>query len=124
MTMLQRVRVLELLSGLAPGERFHHGDCLGADKEAHDTARSCRLFIEAHPSTLVGLRAFTDADVIHPEKPPLDRNRDIVDAVELLVAAPCGPEMQRSGTWSTVRYARKQRRRVIVFWPDGKETRE
>lgn len=96
MTTLQRVRVLELLSRLAPGERFHHGDCIGADKEAHDTARSCGLLIEAHPSTLDEFRAFTDADVVHQAKPPLDRNRDIVDAVELLVAAPRGPGTART----------------------------
>ena len=52
----------------------------------------------------------------HP-KPYLDRNRDIVDACEVLLATPDGPERLRSGTWSTVRYARKIGKPVEVRLP-------
>jgi len=39
--------------------------------------------------------------------PYLSRNRAIVDETEMLIATPAEfTEQQRSGTWSTVRYAR------------------
>ncbi len=45
----------------------------------------------------------------------LDRNRDIVAAVSILIAAPeTDIEEQRSGTWATVRYARKKGIPVVI----------
>ena len=50
----------------------------------------------------------------------LDRNHDIVDAADVLIAAPSGTtEKRRSGTWATVRYARKLGRTICVVLPDG-----
>jgi predicted Rossmann fold nucleotide-binding protein DprA/Smf involved in DNA uptake len=58
--------------------------------------------------------------VVHTPKAPLDRNRDIVDAAAVLIAAPKEmTETLRSGTWATVRYARKQGKQVWIVWPDG-----
>lgn len=52
--------------------------------------------------------------------PYLWRNHQIVDATSALIAAPFGFEEElRSGTWATVRYARKLGRPVRFFWPDG-----
>lgn len=106
---------------------FHHGCCVGADGSLAEIAHARRepgmgYLIHAHPSDIPALTdeaALASADVTHPVRPPLDRNRDIVDACDLLLACPDGPERQRSGTWATVRYARKKRKRVVVFWPDG-----
>lgn len=111
-------------------DEFHHGACVGADYEASVVFFQLRQNrpsqeIHAHPSNL---RAMThrfsvdSADVRHPPKPPLNRNRDIVDCCDILLACPKGPEEQRSGTWATIRYARKQRKRVVIFWPDGSIT--
>lgn len=61
--------------------------------------------------------------VLEP-KPYLVRNKDIVNASEGMLAAPRGPEELRSGTWSTIRYARKCRKKVLIMWPDGSETWE
>jgi hypothetical protein len=89
---------------------FHHGDCVGADAEAHDIVREFFPVakIETHPCNITSKRAFKKADVVHLVKPPLDRNKDIVDATDLLIGAPKeDTEVLRSGTWSTIRYARK-----------------
>jgi hypothetical protein len=109
-------------------DEFHHGECSGADEQAvWEATRYSAVRVVAHPChyaamrgrTIVGLSAET-----HPAKPPLARNRDIVDACDVLLACPDGPERLRSGTWSTVRFARRQGVRVVIFWPDGTTTEE
>jgi hypothetical protein len=56
-----------------------------------------------------------------PEREYIARNHDIVDASAVLVATPRDwYEEQRSGTWATIRYARAQRKAVIIVWPDGR----
>jgi hypothetical protein len=62
---------------------------------------------------------FRQADEIAEDKDFLERNRDIVDRVEILIAAPEGPEVQRSGTWSTVRYARGKVIPIYLLRPKG-----
>jgi hypothetical protein len=58
--------------------------------------------------------------MMRPERPYLDRNKDIVRETASLIAAPAEPEEQlRSGTWSTVRFARKQGKPVFLILPDG-----
>lgn len=111
-----------VLSGLlsSPADQFHHGDCIGADATAHDLARSVsHARIWGHPPNKSVIRAYKQCDWLAPERPYLDRNKDIVHATERLVACPDGPERQRSGTWSTIRYARRQGRPVTIVWPDG-----
>lgn len=87
---------------------LHHGDCLGADQQVHNLALSCAVQPEKiiiHPPTDPRLRAFCSGKVL-PEKPYLHRNHDIVEACEMLLAAPhTEVEIQRSGTWATIRYA-------------------
>lgn len=103
---------------------FHHGDCVGADAQAHAVVRSLngrvRPNIVVHPPTDDRLRAKCDGDLIRTPHDHLTRNKDIVDGTDLLIAAPeTAEEVQRSGTWSTVRYARKTGKRVVVINPDG-----
>ena len=48
----------------------------------------------------------------------LKRNCDIVLAgVELIACPHQMSEVLRSGTWSTVRFARKIKKRVVMVWP-------
>lgn len=49
-----------------------------------------------------------------PAKPYLERNKDIAnEGIDGLIAAPSGwVEELRSGTWATVRYARKLKRTI------------
>jgi hypothetical protein len=97
---------------------FHHGDCVGADAEAHDIATQRCVRVVIHPPTEDRLRAFcdvTNGQVLKP-RPYIDRNHDIVDSCDVLVAAPrTDTELVRSGTWATIRYARKQGKLVSIL---------
>ena len=105
---------------------FHHGCCIGADDEAVQAVLSLATIggkIVAHPPlnrSKMSESAIQFSTEVLPAKDYLVRNRDIVDACEVLLACPKGEEEQRSGTWSTVRYARKQGKPVVVLWPDGR----
>lgn len=111
-----------ILSGF-PGAEFEHGDCQGSDAAAHVIAQNRRHRIHLRAAVGTKFRAFSKlspTDVLHPPKPPLARNHDIVDATTILIATPAEmTEQLRSGTWSTVRYARKRGKRVIIVFPDG-----
>jgi len=105
------------------GGEVHHGDCVGADDQVGSfAAKLSGVTVTLHPPTNPSKRAFCAADEVREAKPYLDRNRDIVDETELLVAFPKGPEEKRSGTWATVRYARKLDRQIMYVWPDGTVT--
>lgn len=124
MTAAQKRTVLNMLEEMKPDEA-HQGCCVGADEDFAMLIAWCGddCRTEGHPSTLTGMtsrRAVGLCDVVHPALPPLDRNHNIVDATELLIAAPKEEkEQQRSGTWATVRYARKKGKPVRVVLPDG-----
>jgi hypothetical protein len=113
---------------------FHHGDCIGADAQAatilndlrnsHYSTRT-RVRIVCHPGfppnhpEETKFRAFTDFnDEVRDLKPFIARDHDIVDETEEMVATPVTEDEEvRSGTWTTVRYARKQNRKVTVLNP-------
>lgn len=117
MTYFQKQQVELLLLGIE-GE-FHHGDCIGADAEAHDIAEKYLKCI-IHPPINNDKRAFKKANIILEPKEYLDRNKDIVKACERLIATPEEYQEQlRSGTWSTVRYARKMKKLIAIIFPNG-----
>ena len=122
MSDVQRERVDEFLRTERP-LTVHHGDCIGADSQFHDSVLllPTTTWIETHPCTLTKLRAYRKADVVHPVRIPKDRNKDIVRACDLVIAAPKLPpaESPRSGTWQTVRLALSFKKPVTVIWPDG-----
>jgi len=121
MTDQQKEAVRSLLEQL-PTEptELHHGDCVGADAEAHAIARQIGLTIIGHPPTNPKSRAFCDFDEKREKADYLIRNRYIVDETEVLIACPSTrSNMLRSGTWSTVRYAFYLRKPVIFVYPDG-----
>lgn len=100
---------------------LHHGDAIGADADAHEIAAAQGVEIHVHPGPDVTQRSFCHGGVVHPPKAFMDRNRDIVNASDRLVAAPATPEHETkgSGTWRTVRYARSLGRSITIIWPDG-----
>ncbi len=106
-------------------EEFHHGLCVGADEQAAlhvDITGEDRPQIVGYPCTtsrLTSWKAREICDEVKPARKPLDRNHDIVDATDQLLACVAGAEVVRSGTWATVRYARKVKKRVTIIWPDG-----
>ena len=94
------------------GVILHHGDAVGADAEAHDIAVELDCGIVIHPPDDVRQRAFKIAALNRAPRPYLDRNKVIVRETSFLIAAPAMEiEQLRSGTWSTVRYARR------LGWP-------
>lgn len=127
----QERRLLELLLAFHDDgcTEFHHGDCEGADEKAHDIALRIGYRIHIHPPSDPKARAFCHKKpaaphqyVMYPPAPYLVRNRSIVNHSEIMVATPSGPEVMRSGTWATVRYARQQSKYLYVIYPNSVET--
>lgn len=93
-----------------------HGDCIGADTDFHNICKMHDdIIINIYPPTDSKLRAFNIGDNIMAEQPYLIRNKDIVDNSDILIACPKDKNkpQQRSGTWSTIRYAQKNK--LIVY---------
>lgn len=117
--VLQEQALERLLSSVSVLQ-FHHGDCVGADSQADGIAESLGLARHVHPPDNTSKRAFCKGDIQYAEKPYLDRNKDIVNACDLLIAMPFErDEQRRSGTWSTVRYARRLKKPVKLIMPNG-----
>lgn len=133
MTKRQRREVYKLFKelhddpdpfGLNHKNVLHHGDCVGADDEAHTVSEELPepmwYWHHGHPPVEVAKRAWRVFAFEEEPKPYLERNRDIVMACEVLIATPkTADEELRSGTWATVRYARKASKPVIIVNPDG-----
>lgn len=104
--------------GMAP--RLHHGDCVGFDKQAANLARAGGFLIVGHPPTNPRLRARFPSDWEEEPLPFLERDQAIVDASDLLIAATKEDhETIRSGTWATIRMARKAGLTHIIIYPSG-----
>lgn len=121
MTTRQLLTVQRLLAAFSEPVEFHHGDCIGADAEAHECARVLKLRIVLHPPQEEKARAFsTWADEIRCPAAYMVRNQRIVDETEQLIAAPFHEkEILRSGTWATIRRARRAKKPVLIVLPNG-----
>lgn len=127
MTEPQELVFRRLLPRAAPGEEFHHGDCVGSDAQAHQIALEHGFLLVIHPPDDPSRRAFCQVRYkVHDPKPFMRRNEDIVVEASELWATPHRPEaaLPRSGTWATVRRARKKGIHITIIWPDGSVTRE
>lgn len=99
---------------------FHHGLCIGADAEAHDVAVEAEVWVVGHPPSDPKGRVYRKCEELLPEKDYLRRNKDIVDATEVLIATPYeSANVLRSGPWSTVRYALKKNKPTYIILPNG-----
>lgn len=100
----------------------HHGECIGADTDFHLACLFLRIPIIGHPPINTSKKAFLTGFLFEWEpKEYLDRNKNIVCcSKDLLIACPGEfKEQLRSGTWSTVRFARKTRVPRYIIFPDG-----
>lgn len=121
-------RVLTLL----PITRFVHGAEAHSDTFAHYIVRAAHgqdIPIELHPSNLRGTRSNllggeNPCNFIFPELPPLERNEIIVGRIHGLIASPKFRVEDSSGTWSTIRYARKISCPVYIIEPSGEFVRD
>jgi len=122
MTIEQRVAVCELLEEvLAKHQVLHEGDCVGADVQCCMIAKSLGFRIICHPPLDSSKRAFFPADETWARREYMERNQDIAkEARHFLIATPStDKEELRSGTWSTIRRARRFQRKIIIVLPDG-----
>jgi hypothetical protein len=132
MTRLQKEALVVVLVEEEEKEfigEFHHGDCIGADEEAHkivggkggdQLVGQFLVKIVVHPPSNPTKRAYCVGTEMKDHRPYLVRNRDIVDQTDMLIAAPQSEKEEvRSGTWYTVRYARKKKKRVVLILPNG-----
>lgn len=121
----QTKRLRQALTYLKPRE-FRHGGCVGADTEASHMANDLgRCFVIRHTPTDTRKQGASYYDVEEPPEAFLVRNRAIVAQSDVLIACPAtSTEQQRSGTWATVRYARKAGKVIYIIRPDGKVERE
>jgi hypothetical protein len=104
---------------------LHHGDCIGADAQAHDLARILGMRVELHPPDDGRKRAWCamhEDEWVYPARYYLDRNADIVNSARILLACPSEEtgESLRSGTWATVRAARRRGKHIAVIRPSGR----
>lgn len=98
-------------------DEFHHGMCVGADEQVAKIAKGLGYRVVGHPGlaqdpgNLLYRSEWDGNDEVREAKPFIERDHDIVDETEAMLATPLTWEEQtRSGTWTTVRYARKQGR--------------
>jgi hypothetical protein len=129
MTEAQRKAVgLWLMEHETGIRQLHHGACMGADVDFHNVCIDMEMIqlIHVHPSDdrftnrLRQLKQIERVAMIWPEEAPLQRDLTMVQYSDVLLATPLqDDEIVRSGTWATVRRARKLRKTVHVFRRDG-----
>jgi hypothetical protein len=124
MTEQQRQQVTNLLVWLGGKTEFWHGRCVGADEEAAIIADDLGYTTRAFPGPDPAKRHAFISDWTQPPMPYLERNHVIVDGCGLIIATPNGDEKLRSGTWATIRYARKQGKTLFIVAPNGQITNE
>lgn len=109
---------------------FHHGDCCGSDAESHRliTKLYKHTKVIIHPPEDPKYRAYClhKLGILLDPKPYLERDRDIAQACDTLLATPKSATEDRSGTWSTIRYKREMTQEknwivpsVIIILPEG-----
>jgi len=133
MTNAQTLEIHMLLGDLQTyirSQRAHHGLCVGSDAQFHQMAKAMGYLVIGHPGVnREGQPAKRATDLVcdstHPELFYLERNVNIVIESAVLLATPrTMVEEIRSGTWQTIRSARRQKRPRIIVYPDGTSAAE
>lgn len=108
-------------------ETFHFGVCVGSDIAAAQVARNMGWRVHGWPPINQKFRAPLDRrGVNHAPMGYAQRNLMIVQHADTMLACPAGPEeaWPRSGTWQTVRIARRLAVPTLIIWPDGSTTHD
>ena len=115
--------LLNKLETLYDITELHHGDCVGADTDMHDIMVSSGrdVKIKIHPPLNDTQRAYCKGDTYFKKKEFLERDRYIVEKSNVMIATPSSKtEIKRgSGTWYTIRYAKKQKVKLYIVYPSG-----
>ncbi len=126
MTEAQKTMLKKILEAVRP-KSVVHGDCIGSDATFHEIVCGLtpRIYIITYPADIKEKRANCQADEVMPEQPPLKRNKNIVNSSDRLIATPKEDhEVLRSGTWSTIRFARRMRKPLLIINPNGSARRD
>jgi hypothetical protein len=122
LSVVQRKSLVRLIDTIR-GEvtETHHGDCVGADAEFHDICLVREMFIVIHPPINPKWNAYCAGyDDIREHKTYHDRDQDIVNETDLLIACPkTFTPIEHSGTWYTAGYARAVDKPIWFVYPDG-----
>ena len=103
---------------------LHHGDCIGMDQIAHNLACELGYGFEIHPPINNKYRAYCAEGItldeehkVHPQQEYIRRNHAIVVACSILIAVPAKSKVEeiRSGTWSTIRFARLNKKECMII---------
>lgn len=123
LSIKQHEELINLIKKIKPIEA-HHGLCIGSDAEFHDIIRKYfpNYKIIGHPPLNKNAYVYKECDEYRKAKEYLIRNHDIVDESDILIACPFeNKEILRSGTWATIRYARKLNKEIIIIDRNEKE---
>lgn len=117
----RQLQIVELLLCNFNVSDGYHGGCIGADEQFHKLCNEKLIPPTIYPSNIS--QTYGDCpNYYHRHQPmkPLERNRRIVSESNIIIATPReDKEVLRSGTWSTIRYARKARKHIIIVYPNG-----
>jgi len=105
-------------------KEFHHGCCIGADEQAHNMVVELypKITMHLHPGNIESKKAICEHSkkVLYLPIDNLARNKEIVNAVNVLIAAPAqNYEITRSGTWATIRDALRDKKQVLIIDTNG-----
>ena len=124
MTAVQKAALAGCVAVLP--ERAIHGGAVGADEEfdAFLIGAGMKSWdIDVYPADLGRWQKWSDVGrATYAVDASLLRNRMIVRRCDYLIAAPAtAEEVHRSGTWATIRYARRPiaRRPIAILLPEG-----
>lgn len=108
----------------------HHGCCVESDEAFAVQCREWGMLVVGHPPQIKAFESRIAVAASHELRAPAPywvRNQAIVDASNVMIAAPAEAEPQRAGgTWMTIRMALRALRdghldRIHVIAPDGSE---
>lgn len=138
MTAEQMIAVALTIRRLAPTE-VHHGICTGADEDFHQIVLDefadddPKPKIHMHPGVNgQGTASYRGSVVMpddwqiieHREMPYVRRDEVMVKACTVLIATPKEfNELNRSGTWTTIRRARSYHKPHRIVYPSGRVDR-
>lgn len=103
---------------------FHHGDCIGSDETSHKIVESLKtkkeIKIIGHLPKYKKYRAFCKFDMEFMPKDYAERNKNIINYTDILIAVPDRTEEFNSGTWRSIRYAKSQNKIVYIIHKSGR----
>lgn len=117
----EQIKQIKLILDKYDNITVRHGDCIGADTDFHNLCLEYKnkknIKIQIHPPNDPKLRKYNKADILMLEKPYLERNLDIIIGCNFLIGCPFDKnnEKIRSGTWYTIRQARKRNIKTYIF---------